>query len=81
MAAMDYGNLRSWLDDHEKYASAIMPIDPAFSIAQQMLAVIAEARASLRPSADSTAHFVDNKAIIEQLGTLREQADKIAKTR
>jgi hypothetical protein len=78
---MDYGNLRPWLDEHEKYARAIVPIDPAFAIARQMLEVIADARASLRPSADSTANFVDNKAIIEQLGTLRDQADKLAKKR
>lgn len=81
MAAMDYGNLRPWLDEHEKYAKAVLPIDPAYAIAQQILKVIAETRKSLRPSADSTANFVDNKAIIEQLGTLREQADQLAKKR
>lgn len=79
MTAMDYGNLRPLLDEHEKYARAIMPIDPAYAIAQQILKVIAEARKGLQPSRDSTANFVDNNAIIEQLGALREQAGKLAK--
>jgi hypothetical protein len=43
-----------------------------------MLAVIAEARGSLRPSADSTANYVPNKRIVEELISLRYEADLIA---
>jgi hypothetical protein len=44
-----------------------------------MLAVIATARADLLPSADSTANYVPNKQIIEELGVLRDQAEHIAR--
>jgi hypothetical protein len=43
-----------------------------------MLALIAEARAALRPSADSTANYVPNKRIVEDLVSLRREADAIA---
>ncbi len=78
MANLDIGNLRPLLDEEEKYANSIKPDDPRAALAQQMLAIIAEARNSLRPSADSTANYVPNKKIVEQLSDLRDQADQIA---
>lgn len=78
MAEMDFGNLRSWLDAHEKFARPIQPGDPRFDIAQEMLGIIATAKDSLHPSADSTANYVLNREIVEQLATLREKAEKIA---
>lgn len=79
MAKMDFGDLKSWLDGHEKYAGSIKPADPRFDVAQEMLGIIAMARDSLRPSADSTANYVPNKEIIEQLGMLRDKAENILK--
>ncbi|MFN7087329.1 MAG: hypothetical protein ACK4N4_11965 [Burkholderiales bacterium] len=76
MANMNLSDLRSWLDEHEKYAGSIKPADPRFDIAQEMLGIIATARDSLRPSADSTANYVQSKEIIEQLGMLRDEAEK-----
>jgi hypothetical protein len=43
-----------------------------------MLAFISEARDRLRPSADSTANYVPNKQIVEELIALRLEADLIA---
>ena len=80
MADMDISNLRPWLDEHEKFARAILPGDPRFDVAHEMLGVIAMARGSLRPSADSTANYVHNKEIVEQLVTLREKAENIKST-
>jgi len=79
MADLDLGNLRPWLDEQENYARSILPLDPAFDVAQEMLVIIAAAREGLRPSADSTANFVQNKEIIEQLGTLRGKAENVFK--
>jgi len=78
-ADMELSSLRPWLDEHEKFAASIAPTDPRFVIARQMLESIAMARDSLRPSADSTANFIHNKEIIEQLVTLRSRADSIFK--
>ena len=75
MADLDLGILRPWLDAHEKYAALIKPTDPRFDIAKEMLGIIAVARESLHPSADSTANYVQNKEIIQQLATLREKAE------
>jgi hypothetical protein len=72
----DFGDLRSWLDGHEQYARPIKPGDPRFVVAQEMLAIIEQARKSLHPSADSTANFVQTKEVIEQLATLRNHAEK-----
>lgn len=78
MSEMDFGNLRLWLDAHLMFASPIQPGDPRFVIAQEMLGIIAKAKASLLPSADSTANYVQNREIVEQLAILREKAEKIA---
>ena len=77
-ADLDLGSLRSWLDAEENYANSINPDDPRAVIAQQMLAIISEARSDLRPSADSTANYVLNKQIIEQLSILHYKAEQIA---
>jgi hypothetical protein len=78
MAEIDLANLRPLLDEEEAYARAIAPDDPRAAIARRMLSVIAEARGSLRPSADSTANYVPNKQIVEELISLRYEADLIA---
>ncbi len=78
MANLNVGNLRPFLDEEEKFARSIKPDDARAAIAQRMLAIIAEARGSLRPSADSTANYVSNKQIVEELATLRFEADLIA---
>jgi hypothetical protein len=75
MADFDLGILRPWLDEYEKYAASIKPADPGIHIAKEMLGIIAMARDSLHPSADSTANYVQNKEIIEQLATLRAKAE------
>ena len=78
MPELNLGNLRPLLDEEETYARAIKPDDPRAAIARRMLAIIAEARGSLRPSADSTANYVPNKRLVEELVTLRYEADLIA---
>ena len=77
MADVDLVNLRPLLDQQEAYARAISADDPRAGLAQRMLALIAEARAGLRPSADSTANYVPNKRIVEDLLLLRREADAI----
>ena len=78
MADVDLVRLRPLLDQEEAYAKSIAPDDPRAGVAKRMLAVIAEARAALRPSADSTANYVPNKRIVEDLVSLRREADAIA---
>lgn len=78
MADLDFDNIRLWLDENERYASSIKADDPGFGIAQEMLGIISRARGSLHPSADSTANYMPNKEIIEQLSTLRIQAEQAA---
>ena len=80
MTDTDFSNLRPWLDEHEKYARSIMPADPRIDIAHEMLGIVSMARDSLRPSADSTANYVQNKEIIERLVTLRTKAENIQPT-
>jgi hypothetical protein len=75
MANLDLGNLRPFLDEEEKFARSIKPDDPRAAVAKRMLGIIAEARGRLRPSTDSTANFVPNKQIVEELITLRYEAD------
>ena len=74
----DLSNLRPLLDAEENFARSISPADPRAAVAREMLAVIADARNRLRPSAGSVANYVPNKEIIEKLSVLRAQADKIA---
>jgi len=78
MADLDLGNLRPFLDEEEKYAGAIKPDDPRAAVAQRMLGIILEARGSLRPSVDSTANYVPNKQIVEELIALHYEAELIA---
>ena len=78
MADLDFDNLRLWLDENEKYASSFRTDDPGFGLAQEMLGIISKARGGLHPSADSTANYMPNKEIIEQLSTLRVQAEQAA---
>ena len=75
MTDLDPNYLRPWLDEQEKFARSIAPTDPRIAIAQQMLAIIAETRNNLHPSADGTANYISNKQIIEQLSTLRVKAE------
>ncbi|MFY9328627.1 MAG: hypothetical protein WAO76_11510 [Georgfuchsia sp.] len=79
MTTLDLGILREWLNEYEKYVGSIKPADPRFDIAQEMLGIIAGARDSLHPSADSTANFVQNKEVIQQLAMLRDKADNLLK--
>lgn len=76
MTDLDMGNLRPFLDEQENYAKSIKPDDPRAAIVKQMLAIISDARKSLHPSADSTANYVPNKQIIEQLSILRAEAER-----
>lgn len=78
MVELNPGNLRPFLEEEEQFAKSIAPDDPRAAIAQRMLAIIAEARGALRPSADSTANYVPNKQIVEELISLRYEADLIA---
>ena len=77
MADLDLGNLRPFLDEMERFAAAIKPEDPRADVAKRMLGIILEARGSLRPSADSTANYIPNKQIVEELVALRYEADLI----
>ena len=77
MADVDLARLRPLLDQEEAYAKSIASGDPRAGIAKRMLALIAEAREALKPSADSTANYVPNKRIVEDLVSLRREADAI----
>lgn len=81
MADFDLNILTPWLDEYEKFAGSIKPSDRRFDIAQEMLEIIAWARNKLLPSADSTANFIQNKEIIQQLAMLRDKADNTLKGR
>ncbi len=72
----DFSFLRPWLDKQERFALSVMQGDPRAEIARQMLEVVAYARRQLVPSADSTANYVPTKQIIEELGHLRQQAER-----
>lgn len=76
MSALDLNKLRQFLDDEERFAHSIGADDPRRPAAKKMLALIADARASLRPSTDGTANYVPVKDIIEGLATLRAQLEK-----
>lgn len=79
MAEKDLGSLRAVLDGHEAFARGIRVVDPGYEVAQQMLGLVANAREGLRPSADSTANFLQDRDIIEQLAMLRQQAEALLK--
>lgn len=76
MANMDVNYLRPLLDEHERFALSIKDGDPRMDIARQILAIVADARQRLVPSTDSTANYVPHRQIIEELGRLREQAER-----
>ena len=78
MSDLNLGNLRPFLDEQEKFVKSIPPDDARAATAQRMLAIIAEARGSLRPSRDSTANYIPNKQIVEELISLHYEADLIA---
>lgn len=75
MAQLNLGNLRPILDEEERFARSIPAGDPREAIAKRMLGIIAEARGGLKPSADSTANYIPNKQIVEELISLRYEAD------
>lgn len=77
MADLNLGNLRPFLDEEEKFAKSIEPDDARAAVAKRMLGIIAEARGGMRPSADSTANFIPNKQIVEELISLHYEADLI----
>lgn len=74
---MDFGKLRTWLDDHARFAGSFRLSEPGFGIAQKMLGIISDTRNNLHPSADSTAHYVPNKEIVSELAMLRDEAEKL----
>lgn len=76
MADTDLSFLRPWLDEQESFALSIKHDDPRMDIARQILAVVADARQRLIPSKDSTANYIPHKQIIEELGRLRDQAER-----
>jgi len=78
MTQPDLNNLRRILDEYEQYAKALGPGAREAAIARELLAVVAEARAGLRPSADSTANYIEVKQVIERLAELRERAGRAA---
>lgn len=79
MADPDLSSLKPLLDGHEKYARAIGTGDARFAFAQQMLGIIADAKRSLHPSADSTANYVPSRQIVEDLTLLRSQAEQLVR--
>jgi hypothetical protein len=76
VSALDLNRLRQFLDDEERFARSIGADDPRRAVAKKMLAIIADARASLRPSADGTANYVPVRDIIETLTALRAEAEQ-----
>lgn len=75
MADRQLGDLRAVLDADEKFAREFRVVDPGYELAQQMLALINNAREGLHPSADSTANFIQSRDVIEQLALLRQQIE------
>lgn len=76
MSDLDLNKLRQFLDEEEKFARSIAQNHPSAAAAKQMLALIADARAKLRPSSDGTANYVPVKSIIEDLAILRVKAEQ-----
>ena len=77
MPEPDFNNLRRILDEYERYASSLNGGDQG-EIARQIADVVAEARAALHPSPDSTANFLDTKQVVERLAALRSRAESSA---
>ena len=75
MSELDLNRLRTFLDEEERFARSIPTGDANSALANKMLALIADARAQLRPSADGTANYVPVKDIIQGIATLRTQME------
>ncbi len=78
MPAPDLNNLRKLLDEYERYANSVRSTAGKAGTAGEILAAVAEARAALLPSADSTANFIDVKQVVERLAALRARAEGTA---
>jgi hypothetical protein len=68
-------NLREILDEYDRYATLIESGETKADLAKQIRGVVTEARLALRPSADSTANFVDSKRLVERLVSLKAEAE------
>lgn len=79
MSDPDFGNLKPFLEAHEKFAKSMGREDAGYEIARKMLAIISEAAGSLHPSSDSTANYVPNRQIIEDLTLLRREIEQLAR--
>jgi hypothetical protein len=77
MNGPDLNNLRQILDEYERFAGAIPQGDPRTPAVEALRAALAEARALLHPSPDSTANFIDTRQMIERLNALRARAEKV----
>ena len=75
MTAPELNNLRALLDEYEHYANSARSSAGKAGTANEILAAVAEARAALLPSGDSTANFIDVKQVVERLAALRAQAE------
>lgn len=76
MTQPDLNNLRQILDECERYANAIRSDGKRGAVADELLETIAQARAGLRPSPDSTANYIEVKDIIARLAALRERPER-----
>ena len=75
MSDLDLNRLRTFLDEEERFARSVEPDAPGGALAKRMLALIADARAQLRPSPDGTANYVPVKDIIQGVAALRAQIE------
>jgi hypothetical protein len=72
----DLNNLRAILDEYEGFAAVCARENAGKrSIAEEIRAVIEDARGALHPSADGTANYVDTRQILERLNALRARAE------
>ena len=76
MAELNLNDLRTQLDEYERFAKTASASQPVQSIAAEMLGLVADARRALQPSPNSTANYVESKQVIERLAALRETAEK-----
>ena len=76
MAELNLNDLRTQLDEYERFAQTASASRTMEGIAAEMLGLVADARRALQPSPDSTANYVESKQVIERLAALREAAEK-----
>ena len=76
MAELNLNDLRTQLDEYERFAKTASASRAMEGIAAEMLGLVADARRALQPSPDSTANYVESKQVIERLAALREAAEK-----